>query len=242
MNGYFFDQAGDQRMEKQNGVNWMALIRLIHNAALERDPKDRPSLPNKAWDILDVGCHTGGLLYLLSKEFRYLGDDRLVATSLTGVEPLEYGLIEARRRLPKTNFLRHIEEVPDQSMDVIVSHEALYLVSDLTDWIKTLKRILRPDGGAFIALGSHSENTAWLRWRRELKKKYGHVSYIHKPMNILQTGTETGFDMELHRLHPEPQTSLRFSPPEDGWGEFISTKEAFNFQQQKYVFVFYPKR
>lgn len=234
MNRYFFDQAGDQRMEDQNVVNWVALIKLIANEARKADPEGRPALPNKGWDILDIGCHTGRLLKFL--------DGSGKASSITGVEPIFNVRETAEHRLPKGEFFQEIGQVQNQSVDLVVSHEALYLVPDLSELMRQLKRILRPDGGAFIALGSHSENTAWLRWRGELKKKYGHISYIHEPMNILQTGTEAGFEMELHRLHPEPQTSLRYSPAEDGWGEFLSAEEALDFQQQKYVFVFYPKR
>jgi len=236
VNGYFFDQAGDQRMEKQNIENWLALIRLIQKEAHTKDPQGKPSLPDKAWDILDIGCHTGGLLNLLNLMTR--------VASISGVEPLQYGRVKAQSLLhkSKSNFFETIQEVPDQSAHLLVSHETLYLVNDLYNWTKELKRILRPDGGAFISLGSHSENTAWLRWRNQLKNLYGHISYVHRPIEILGIGTGAGFDMELHRLHPEPHTSMRFSSPENGWGEFLSAQEALGFQKQKYVFVFYPKR
>ncbi len=239
MHGYFFDKAGDERMEKQNVYNWLALIQLIQNAALEKDPEGRSALPinkGKAWDILDIGCHTGGFLALFEQET----DPSVINPA--GVEPLFDAREKTEQRFLRGNFFHEIGQVPNQSADLVVSHETLYLVSDLTGWINELKRILRPDGGAFISLGSHGENTAWLRWRKQLEKKYGHISYPYQPMDILEVGENAGFDMELHRLHPKPQTSLRFSPPEDGWGEFLSAKEALDFQQQKYVFVFYPKR
>lgn len=234
MNGYFFDEAGDDRMVNQNRGNWEALMRLIKAEAIKTDPMGRPALPNKPWNILDIGCHTGGLLFLLDLNFKI--------ASLNGVEPLPNARERANYFLPKANFYESIRDVPSQSADLIVSHETLYLVENIYTWAPELKRILRPDGGAFIALGSHSENTAWLRWRTQLEKKYGHISYVHKPMVILRVGEDAGFDMELHRLHPDLKKSFRYSPPEDGWGEFISAEEALEFQRQKYVFVFYPKR
>ncbi len=236
MKRYFFDKAGDERMEKQNQSNWQALARLVEHEA-------NASLPhNKPWDILDIGCHTGGLLELLDKKFsRRLHEGSRVA-SLSGVEPIEHARDEAKKRISYATFYSHIEKVPTQSIDLVIGNEFLYLEEDLCHWARQLQRILRPEGGAFISLGSHSENTAWLRWRGQLQRQYGHASYVHEPMNILQTGVEVGFDMEIHRLHLEPQTGMRYSPPEEYWGEFISAEEALGFRQQKYVFVFYPKR
>lgn len=232
---FFFDAVGDQRMERQNQVNWQALANLVENEA-------SASLPSKPWDILDIGCHTGGLLELFEKKFSRRLNGQSMVTSLVGVEPLFNARKVAEHRFPKGEFFQKISQVPNQSADLVVSHEMLYLVPNLADWVRELKRILRPDGGAFIALGSHDENTAWLRWRKPLQKKYGHASYAHQPMDILAAGEKAGFDMELHRLNPVPQTGIRYSPPEDGWGEFISAEETFKFQQWKYVFVFYPKR
>ncbi len=232
---YFFDKDGDERMVKQNPVNWQALANLV-----ERE--SRTSLPQRPWDILDLGCHTGGFLELINNRFGKRLDGGSFIKSLAGVEPIESARDEAEKRMPWATFDAWIEETPTCSIDLVVGHEFLYLVQDLYFWTRQLKRILRPEGGAFISLGSHGENTAWLRWRKPLLELYGHTSYIYQPINILDTGYHAGFNMELHRLHTQPQTEMRYSPPEDGWGEFVSAKEALDFQQQKYVFIFYPKR
>lgn len=235
MKRYFFDAEGDLRMEAQNEENWEFLADLVEKSGQEVDPRNKLSLPNGRWDILDIGCHASGLLEIF--------DQRGLGKNLFGIEPLPNIRRMAEARLPGGKFFGNLDQVPDQSVDLVVSHETLYLVPSLYSWLIELKRILRPDGGAFISLGSHSENTAWMRWRMTLEKKYGHISYPHQPIDILRMGAYAGFDMELHRLIPDDHlSSTRYSPSEDGWGEFLSAKEALEFRQQKYVFVFYPKR
>lgn len=234
MNKYFFDQAGDERMEKQNLPNWQAIARLIECEA-------HHSLTKRPWDILDIGCHTGGLLHILNKKFGMRLNGGSMVASLTGVEPIQLVREKAQQRLPYANFYDQIENVPTQSVDLIVGNEFLYLVKDLREWCAQLRRILRPEGGAYIVLGSHGENTAWIRWRERLQEQYDHVSYKYYPMQILNVGDKAGFEMELHRLHSQPISSRRYSPPENGWGEFVSAEEMLNFQNQKYVFVFYPR-
>lgn len=222
-------------METQNVGNWLALTKHFWTAVSRGD-----SLPNRPLDIIDIGCHTGGLLALFLRDQQRMSDR---VRSLGGVEPLEGPRQIAQARLPEAKFYEDIEEVPDQSVDVVLGHEFLYLIFGLDRWMLELKRILRPEGGAFISLGSHGENTAWNRWRPRLEQLYGHLGWPHQPTMILQLGAEAGFKMEIHRLHPKPRTVLRYSPPEDGWGKFESAEEMFKFYNKwKYVFVFYPKQ
>jgi SAM-dependent methyltransferase len=230
---YFFDKSGDRRMEEQNKKHWQRIGTHLAEAALEG------SLPTRKWDILDIGSHGGGFLKDLSA-----GMGNQLIKTLSGVEPLASCRRTAQQRLPDASFFQDMEEVPDQSIDVVVSNETLYLVDDLTWWLEELRRIVRPDGGAFIALGSHAENTAWLRWRSRLKELYGHRSIIYSPIAILEWGAVAGFDMEIERLSTAVGRSpLRYSPPSDGWGEFISAEEMFKFYNEwKYLFVFYPRK
>jgi SAM-dependent methyltransferase len=228
---YFFDEKGDARMEVQNMPHWDALERYIFLLSRSSLPADKP------WNILDIGSHTGGLLRSMSRSTR-----GMKIASLAGVEPLEAARTEAQAKIPAGTFYPTLRDVPDQSTDVIISNESLYLIENLDEFASELKRILRPDGGAFIALGSHAENTAWLRWRNRLGELYGHTSYVHQPMDILDSGSRAGFDMEVDLLHHETKESRRYSPSEDGWGEFVSVEEMRKFPLWKYLFIFYPKR
>lgn len=229
---YFFGTAlGDARMEKQNVGNWEAILKHVRDADAEGN-----SIPKNSWRVLDIGCHTGGMMKLFKDQL--CGQIK----TMIGVEPLDEARFRAKSLLPLDQFHEKIEDVPSQAADIVVSHEALYLVQDLQSWMFQLKRVLNPDGAAFIVLGSHGENTWWLRQRKRLDDLYGHRSYIHQPMDILNVGVEAGFDMEISRLNPEPKTHLRYSPPSEGWGEFETAAEMFAFSQNKLVFTFYPKR
>lgn len=224
----FFDVEGDKRMEEQNQPAWDALIQHIQAAS--------QFLTKRGWSVLDWGCHTGGLLQKMSQQLSH------EIEHITGVEPLDKARKQACTRLPEAVFWPTLADVPTQSIDVLVSHEVLYLI-ELDKFLSELKRILRPKGGAFIALGSHGENSAWMRWRNVLRDQYGHISYVHQPMDILKHGNEAGFDMETTQLwsnkHLEP---LRYSPPEDGWGEFKSVREMLEFRHNKLLFIFYPRQ
>ncbi|MDO8424954.1 MAG: methyltransferase domain-containing protein [bacterium] len=229
MSEFFFDEQGDRRMEQQNREHWKALAELIAQAIRQ----DR--LPHTL-DVLDIGCHAGGLLLQLFERLR--ANNKHEIARVAGVEPIADVRRRAAECFGEAQFFPTLQDVPDQYAHLVVSHESLYLVPDLAEWVRQLKRVLRPKGRAFIALGCHGENTAWLRWRVPLVKLYGHHSYVHHPMEILQAGADAGFAMELHRLYPQPKQSMRYSPPEDGWGEFISAQEMLEHARQKYVFVF----
>lgn len=239
MREYFFNQTEDKRMEKQNVGNWEALTKHMWDAL---DRKDG-SLPNRELEVIDIGCHTGGMLALLQAQSTERNCKFLYAVrGLAGVEPINSAREQAEHRLPLAKFYANIKEVPSQSVDVVLGNEFLYLVGDLSTWMRELKRILRVEGGAFISLGSHNENSAWLRWRPKLEKLYDHDSYVYSPMEILQGGFDCGFEMELCRLHPVAEIQgMRYSPPQDGWGEFISAEEMLTFREKKLVFVFYPE-
>ncbi len=234
MKDHFFDEAGDARMEEQNRRHWKTLVERIREVGIPQD-----SLPPPPWDILDIGCHTGGLMKMFADSmYEWI-------KTLNGVEPIDAirERLQPEFALPVDKLFASLAEVPDASMDVVVSHEVLYLVKDLNTWMREFKRILRPQGAAFVALGSHGDNTAWLRWRLRLRNLHGHESYIHQPVEILQAGEDAGFDMEIARLHREPLHSLRYTPPQDGWGEFHSAEEMFNFYNEwKLLFTFYPKQ
>lgn len=226
----FFDEKGDARMEHQNRAAWYAITQYVIDAQAE--------LPRRTWDVLDWGCHSGGLLEHMTDEF----GSRI--RKATGVDPDHDAMAEARTRLKdlqEKDFCPNLINVPDKSIDVFVSHEVLYLVK-LQWFLKELKRVLRPEGAAFVALGSHGENVAWMRWHETLASKYGHVSYVHYPLDILEQGNTAGFHMEFQRLwragYPE---MLRYSPPEDKWGEFLTIEEALAFRDAKLIFQFWPK-
>ena len=65
-------------------------------------------------------------------------------------------------------ILRSISEwdrIPAAAVDLVTSHEVLYLEPDLHDFMRRVHRILALDGNAYIVLGCHSENPLWPSWK-----------------------------------------------------------------------------
>ena len=227
----FFDSEGDRRMQRQNEPAWRALIQAVADA--------KQSLPRHEWNVLDWGCHTGGLLSLLSsREYSF------PHLTLFGVEPDEKARLDAEGRLRSHNLKMlwsDLESTPDMFFNVVVSHEVLYLVE--LDWFfKKLRSKMLKGGAAFVALGSHTGNSAWMRWREVLRERYGHISYAHDPWEIVEKGHKAGFTVSYRELWPAgyPDTNW-YSPPQDGWGEFTSMEEVLAFRRAKLLFQFWPR-
>lgn len=226
---YFFDEAEDHRMEGQNKEKWEAMVKIIAGA------DEKCDMPNRPWDVLDIGCHTGGLLLALWSHFNHRGRIK----SLTGVEPLARARAIAERfprspAQPRIKTFARIDQVKGK-YDLIVSHETLYLIPDLPQWFVGLKKLLRPAGGAFLALGSHSENIAWLRWKDVLRERFGHESYVYPPLAIAEMAHAAGFYVFVRRLMPEV-IDRRYTPLDKEWGEFESIAEMLDFPRQKILY------
>src|SRR3990167_3234803 len=106
---FFFDREGDKRMEEQNGTHWDAILGYVKHAIETED------LP-KHLDVLDIGCHTGGLL-------GHLQDDRVISpliSGIGGIEPIHEAREKAWQRIRKpakggVRFFENLKEVPDQT-------------------------------------------------------------------------------------------------------------------------------
>ena len=77
---FFGDLALDDDLPRVNEAFWSSLI-----AHIEHDHNPAPRV------ILDIGCHTGGLLYALSRQF--------ALAELLGIEPIISARVAATRRL-----------------------------------------------------------------------------------------------------------------------------------------------
>jgi SAM-dependent methyltransferase len=172
---FFGDPAHDDELPEVNEAFWSALIGHIEN--------DSNPLPGV---ILDVGCHTGALLEALGRRFAPHG--------LFGIEPLSSARAAASRRLEgiaATVTLLDITEwdrVPTCAIDLIVSHEMLYLEPDVPHFMRRIRRVLRPGGVAYVVLGCHSENPLWQTWKAPLIAM-GHRVYDHVPIEIMEAAS-----------------------------------------------------
>jgi hypothetical protein len=125
---FFGSPVLDQELPLVNRDFWSALINHIeldHNASTRV--------------ILDIGCHTGGLLRALY--------DRFSPSQLFGIEPLAAARTEAMQHLSEVRAQVAIlnkdewHNIPDGVVDVITCHEVLYLEPDLQGFMNQVLRV-----------------------------------------------------------------------------------------------------
>lgn len=175
---FFGDPRQDDELPAVNEAFWAALIGLI-----EEDLNPAPGV------ILDVGCHTGGLLEALGLRFAPHG--------LVGIEPLAAARSAASRRLEgiaATVTLLDATEwdrIPTNAIDLVVSHEMLYLEPDVSHFMRRIRTVMRLGGVAYVVLGCHSENPLWQTWKVPLIAA-GHRVYDHSPLEIMEAASAAG--------------------------------------------------
>lgn len=206
---HFFDHEEDRLLEARNIHFWRALAGHIQ--------ADR-SIPSDA-TVLDIGCHRGGLLELLHERFR--------SARLLGIEPLVSARRVAERRLAR--FTAHTQlfgaegwsSIPDAGVDLIVGHEVLQYISDLSLLMANIRRAIRPGGFVYLALGCHTENPLWATWKHELEA-LGHGVHDHSPLEIMAAGARAGLAPSVRPLrdtgwvYHDPSVLGSFSYPSVG--------------------------
>jgi SAM-dependent methyltransferase len=207
---FFKNTALDNELPTVNEIFWSSLIEHIE--------RDSDSLPRV---LLDVGCHTGELLYALSRRF--------APAELFGIEPLVTARSTASRRLKgaaaNVKLLDTSEWgiLPTGAIDLITSHEVLYLEPDVQDFMRRIRRILSPGGAAYVVLGCHSENPLWQTWKIPLIAA-GHRVYDHVPIEIMAAASSAG-------LFPSVQPLRR-----SGWVLYDPLRAEFNYPDVRTMF------
>lgn len=200
---FFPDASEDDELEARNEVFWVALIDHIRADGFDPVPRS----------VLDVGCHRGGLL---AKIAAHWAPDQLI-----GIEPIESARTRARFRLrtTATNVLliepSDWQRIPSGSVDLVVSHEVLWLLPNLEEFVEQVARVLAPHGRAYVVAGCHAENPVWPDWRARLEAS-GMRAFTHKPLDLMACAAR-------HSLLPSVRP-LR----DGGWATHDSTG-AFTF-------------
>lgn len=200
---FFSDPRLDRELPVANQAFWSALI-----GHIEGDGGSHPKV------ILDIGCHTGGLLEQLSNRF---GPDQII-----GIEPLPSARRAASERLsevaPEVRLIDSSEwdRIPARSVDLLVGHEVLYLEADLADFMRRIRSVMAPHGSAYVVLGCHSENPLWQIWKETIVVA-GHSVYDHSPVRIMEAASSAG-------LLPSVQPLMRW-----GWVTYDPLRAHFHY-------------
>ena len=207
---FFGDSTLDDELPFVNATFWVALI-----GHVERDVAAPPR------SILDIGCHTGGLLHRLAHRF---GPDRL-----WGIEPIRTARETALRQLigvaPSVRVLDVGEwgQIPERSVDLVTSHEVLYLQEDLSELMREVERVLSPHGVAYMVLGCHAENPLWEEWKKPMIAA-GRAVYDHAPFEIMEAASAAG-------MLPSVQPLRRF-----GWVTYDPLRAEFSYPDLRTMF------
>ena len=207
---FFGSSALDRDLPSVNQAFWAALI-----GHIEQDFACSPGT------ILDIGCHSGGLLLELHRRFS--------PEALYGIEPLASARAEAAVRLraveAKVTLLEISDwaRIPVGSVNLATSHETLYLEPDIRDFMKRVRGILAPGGAAYAVLGCHSENPVWQLWKPQLLSA-GRRVYDYRPFEVMEAAASAG-------LTPAVQPLRR-----SGWITYDPTRAAFRYPDARTMF------
>lgn len=170
------DQATEDAMNHEHGPFWRRMIELM----AERD------LAGKR--VLDFGCNQGGFLRLLYHSHAYreaLGVDLAAssvarANALAGPVPARYEVRESLAGL-------------EAGFDVALSHEVLYLLPDLDRHAREIHASLRPGGVYYAAIGCHTDNPRWPRWRETIAPTSNLAVQDHSLDDVNRAFAKAGF-------------------------------------------------
>lgn len=207
---FFSDARHDAALPEANAVFWNRLI--DHVEAEQGEPP---------LTILDIGCHSGGLLARLAAAYP--------SSRLLGIEPI------ASCRAIATNRLRdcgsEVEiggldlwtRIANRSVDLVVCHEVLYLEGDLLEFMARLARVMSSGGAAFVVLGCHAENPLWAIWKPQMEAQ-GHCVYDHAPFDILGAAARQGLIADVQPLR------------RSGWVTYNPLDTAFDYPDAATMF------
>ena len=212
----------DISLEQANRIFWASLIGHI-KSEIRVAPEN----------ILDLGCHHGGLLEQLATEFR--------PQSLTGIEPSahcrERALFRLRKLALKVSILppERWSEVPASSINLLTCHEVLHLVEDLPELFHQISRTLQKRGTVFVVAGCHTENPLWRQWSAQLQDQ-GQTIYNRTPFDILRAADNAGLSGAIRPLRRDGWVIYN---PDQATFKYSSVEELFDHQyRHKLLFRF----
>lgn len=146
-------ESDEQEMEDAHAQLWSRMIDLI----VEKNLSDKT--------VFDFGCNQGGFLRALYKRIPFMkgiGVDVAkqaieVAKSRSGSLPLSYDA---------TGSIEKYKDV----VDVMFSHDVIYLLPDLAAHARDVKTSLKKGGVYYISTTCHTDNPQWPRWKEEIRK------------------------------------------------------------------------
>jgi 2-polyprenyl-3-methyl-5-hydroxy-6-metoxy-1,4-benzoquinol methylase len=124
------------------------MYQLIKTYSLNKKVSLLHSFQPEKGTLLDIGSGTGDFLITAKK----------TGWQITGIEPNEKAKTIAISK--GVTFVDNLESIPNQTFDIITMWHVLEHVPDLENQIKTLKRLLKPNGTIIIAVPNYKSYDA----------------------------------------------------------------------------------
>lgn len=180
--------------------------------------------------VLDFGCNRGGflkLLYAMRPFAEGIGVDIADAS-------IDYALAH-RENVPATYIVCYdVSKLPWQ-FDAAFSHEVLYLLPDLKKHAKQIASRLRQGATYYIALGCHTANPLWKRWKKELVRHTDAEFFDYSPQDVEQSLEAAGFDVAVKAFNLDYREHSG-SPPLAPWFPDENARQRF-FREDNLLFA-----
>lgn len=193
---FFADAEVARQMELEHGPLWAAFLRAVSGRIF-------PGIR-----VMDFGCNRGGLLSVLTRGFEdiFPGVRPGLAVGLDVDTPAMRALIRSADPRPDLLFSTAGPRSFPGQFDLVLSHEVVYLLSDLPAIFAALGDALVDGGHACIATGGHVENPLYERWRASLERSGVHAQ-LYREADYEDALRSAGF-REIRRKR------LRLTDPE----------------------------
>ncbi|MFN8176849.1 MAG: methyltransferase domain-containing protein [bacterium] len=147
-------------MEAEHGPLWAAFLRALSDLIA---PGVR---------VMDLGCNRGGLLAVLAGGYEKMWSGVQPGLAV-GVEIDTAPMRALLRAVPPRSDVLFTTAGPRSfpgQFDLVLSHEVVYLLPDLTEVFADLHEALVDGGYVCITTGGHVENPLYERWRSALTR------------------------------------------------------------------------
>lgn len=211
------EAVGDHHMEKNHQRHWEKVLKHV-------EVKDFTNL-----NVLDFGCNQGGFLRTLYQKHPFkkgIGVDLAkksieIAESRKGNLPLQY-------------YATNSPEQLGIKFDVAFSISVIYLIKDLKQHAKTMKKLLA-SGGTYYSTFTDYRNNPSINNMKKIIDHYGSLGMnLHTLDDIAQAFLAEGFKVAIKRLSPTGYIPIT---TDDRF--FLAADDRVQYEyEQSYIFKF----
>ncbi|MFS0838941.1 class I SAM-dependent methyltransferase [Paenibacillus sp. 1P03SA] len=205
------DEEGDQGMENDHIPHWRRVLGFIPEEDLSQ------------CSVLDFGCNQGGFLRLLYEQRPFkegIGTDLArqsveVANSRKGDLPIQYVATADPEQF-------------EGRFDLAFSLAVLYLITDLGEHARKMKKALKPGGVYYATFADYSENPSLPHIRERINGNASIPMQEHTLDHIAEVFFQEGFRVGIRRMTPSWYLDLS---PGKRWYQRVADHLQYAYEQ-----------